>query len=182
MSKQEGFTYDPELERGYFIQIRSDFCRSPAFTVYAKVLYEVLLTYAAEKETAWPGQARLAEHLGCTDRMIRKVLRAELIPAGLVSVRRPGQGHPNTYHLHKLQTLPAKSRTERGSGLKRNHTPIKNRPAIRSRPDPRSAEIESDQIQTAEIQGEGSEFTDVDRRVMERTGLSPDEYRALRGR
>jgi hypothetical protein len=41
-------TYDPEIGPGYFTQIRSDFMRHEGFKPLVKVLYIVLLSYAAE--------------------------------------------------------------------------------------------------------------------------------------
>lgn len=141
----EELAYDPELGPGYFIQIRTDFLRSPAFTPTAKVLYEVLLTYAGEGATAWPGQQRLAEHLGVTDRTIRTILQRELIPAGLVTVQRVGLNKTNRYHLHKLSTLPP-TKDRKNFPIQspdRKNLPIKNGNAILSKVETVSVEIES---------------------------------------
>lgn len=108
MNEDGEFTYDPELEPGYFIQIRSDFVRSGAFTSDAKILYEVLLTFAAERVKAWPGQARLCECCQVTANTLRKALRElQQTDPPLVTIKRRGQGLTNMYHLHKLAILPA---------------------------------------------------------------------------
>jgi len=97
--------YDPELAAGYFVQIRSDFMRSPAFKPLIKTLYIILLSYAAEGATAWPGQARLAGECAVSEPTLRTALGA-LRGAGLITIKRRGQGRPNLYHLHKLPVLP----------------------------------------------------------------------------
>jgi len=97
--------YDPELGPGYFVQIRSDFMRSAAFKPLVKTLYIILLSYAAEGATAWPGQARLAGECAVSEPTLRTALGA-LRTAGLITIKRRGQGRPNLYHLHKLPVLP----------------------------------------------------------------------------
>jgi hypothetical protein len=99
------FTADAELRPGYFVQAATRFLRAPNVTPYAKVLYLVLCSYAGAGATAWPGQGRLAQECGCSERMIRKVLTAELVPLGLVEVHQQGLNRTNRYHLHKLPTL-----------------------------------------------------------------------------
>ncbi|MHB1505141.1 MAG: helix-turn-helix domain-containing protein [Sulfobacillus sp.] len=64
----------------------------------AKELYTLLFDFAWQSGRAFPGQVRLAAMLGVTDRSIRTYL-AELVAAGLLTVRRRGQGQTNIYQL-----------------------------------------------------------------------------------
>lgn len=147
--------YDPELGPGYFVQVRTDFLRSPAFSPYAKVLYEVLLSYAGEGCTAWPGQVRLAAEVGCTDRMIRKVLKTELVPAGLVSVQQIGFTRTNRYRVHKLPTLPPRGERNQvpARGRRRNQVPIRARNGIPPKAESGSHKVESAQPESAQEHG-----------------------------
>lgn len=163
-------TYDPELAAGYYIQIRSDFLRSPAFTPIAKVLYEVLLTYAAEKATAWPGQARLARECAVSEPTIRRAL-GELRAATLVTQERRGLNLTNRYHLHKLATLPAHAGTKKSFVPMRKNFPPQNTSHLRSRPEPASAKVESEETESVKIE-EGPDYLqqEVSRRL-ERAGI-----------
>ncbi len=65
----------------------------------AKLTYAMLLKYAWEKNSSFPGQAQLAEDLGATDRSIRTYL-SDLEANGLVEIHRRGLGRPNLYILN----------------------------------------------------------------------------------
>lgn len=117
----QSFTFDDDLVHGYWVQIASDFLRCPKFSPLAKALYGLLLTYAQEKATAFPGQDRLCEELGVTDKPLRGAA-CELIDAGMLRVKRRGQGKTNLYHVAKWQ-----SRTKDSTELEPDNRQIKNR-------------------------------------------------------
>lgn len=100
-------TYDPELAPGYFVQVRSDFFLCNEFSLEARSLYVTLLIYCGKKITAFPGQERLAEHMGVGRTKVWQALN-ELIEAGFVQVKRRGQGLTNIYHVRKLPLVVSK--------------------------------------------------------------------------
>ena len=59
----------------------------------------MLLKYARELDECFPGQERLARDMGSSKRSIVRFI-AELEKAGLVTVKRRGQGRPNLYTIH----------------------------------------------------------------------------------
>jgi len=65
----------------------------------AKLTYAMLLKYAWEKNSSFPGQEQLAKDLGATDRSIRTYL-GDLETHGLVEIHRRGLGRPNLYILN----------------------------------------------------------------------------------
>ena len=65
----------------------------------AKLTYAMLLKYARELDQCFPGQERLARDMGNGRRSIGRYI-AELEKAGLVTVKRRGQGRPNLYTVH----------------------------------------------------------------------------------
>lgn len=65
----------------------------------AKLTYAMLLKYARELHECFPGQERLADDMGCSVRSISRYI-SDLENAGLVSVKRRGQGRPNLYTVY----------------------------------------------------------------------------------
>ena len=72
---------------------------SKEISVGAKLIYAMLLKYARELEECFPGQKRLADDMGSSERSVRTWLK-ELETAGLVSIKQRGQGRPNLYTVH----------------------------------------------------------------------------------
>jgi hypothetical protein len=72
---------------------------SKEISVGAKLVYAMLLKYAREMDECFPGQERLARDMGTGKRSIVRYI-AELERAGLLSVKRRGQGRPNLYTVH----------------------------------------------------------------------------------
>lgn len=69
---------------------------SQAVSVGAKLTYAMLLKYAREMNECFPGQDRLAADMGTGKRSVVRYI-AELEKAGLLTVKRRGQGRPNLY-------------------------------------------------------------------------------------
>ena len=72
---------------------------SKGISVGAKLTYAMLLKYARELDECFPGQDRLAQDIGTARQSVNAYIR-ELRQAGLISVRRRGQGRPNVYTVH----------------------------------------------------------------------------------
>ena len=72
---------------------------SQAISVGAKLTYAMLLKYAREMNECFPGQDRLAADMGSGRRSVVRYI-AELERAGLLTVKRRGQGRPNLYTVH----------------------------------------------------------------------------------
>jgi DNA-binding transcriptional ArsR family regulator len=72
---------------------------SKEISVGAKLIYAMLLKYARELDECFPGQKKLADDMGSSERSVRSWLK-ELEKAGLVSIKQRGQGWPNLYTVH----------------------------------------------------------------------------------
>jgi hypothetical protein len=70
----------------------------------AKVTYLLLLDYARQDNTCWPGQATLAAERGLKERAIRNHL-TELEGRGLISVEQRGLRKTNIYWLENVQEV-----------------------------------------------------------------------------
>jgi len=108
---------DSTLKRG-FTPVPNAVLFAPDLSMAAKCLYAVLLAFAWQEDECFPGQERLAEACGCTDRTVRKYLD-ELREYGLVSWVRRGLTMTNIYYIHdisrveRLKALKIKDRKER---------------------------------------------------------------------
>ena len=81
-----------------FTQVPNFILKSKKLTAGDKMTFAMLLSYAWQKDFCYPGQKRLAEDLGLTDRSVRTHIKS-LETVGLLEIKRPGQGKNNVYVL-----------------------------------------------------------------------------------
>jgi hypothetical protein len=86
-----------------FTQIPNEVLFYDKLTPQARLLYAILVSFAWFENECWPGQTRLAEAMGCSEKMIRKYLN-ELREHDLVEwKRREGAvGLTNVYFIRPL--------------------------------------------------------------------------------
>lgn len=98
---------DEALAAG-FTQIPNLVLRRSDLQPGAKLTYMVLLSYAWQKDHAYPGQDRLATDMGVSERSVITYLK-QLQETGLITIRRRGLGLTNIYVLHRLSPGSEKS-------------------------------------------------------------------------
>lgn len=81
-------------------------------SVGARLLYAALKHYAWSSESCWPGQERLADELGVSEKSLRAYLK-ELQDARLIRVRRRGLGKTNLYFLPPLNGKYSRSEPDK---------------------------------------------------------------------
>ncbi|MGE0682425.1 MAG: helix-turn-helix domain-containing protein [Candidatus Binatia bacterium] len=91
-------TKDPIVQGG-FTQVPNFILKKEALSAGAKVTYAMFLQYAWHNDSCFPGQERLAKDVGAAERSVRTYIQ-ELKTAGLLEVRRRGQGKTNLYTIH----------------------------------------------------------------------------------
>jgi len=129
---------DPVLKKG-FVATPNLILAAPGLSLPAKALYSILLMFAWQKEECFPGQEKLAEVAGCTDRTIRKYLD-ELREYGLISWTQRGLNQTNIYYINdiskvgRLQALCCKDRKEL-SGPDRKGCSVQNRKELSDKKD-----------------------------------------------
>jgi Helix-turn-helix domain len=96
-----------------FTQVPNFILTNPVISVGAKLAYAMLLKYAWQDDACFPGQVKLAEDMGATDRSVRTYLK-ELEAAELLEIKQRGLGKTNLYRLH-LTIKPRKGDTSRRS-------------------------------------------------------------------
>src|SRR5665213_2400318 len=77
--------------RGGFTQVPNFLLKSKKLSSGDKMTFAMLLSYAWQNDFCFPGQEKLAEDLGLSDRSVRTHLKA-LEAAKLLVIRRRGQG------------------------------------------------------------------------------------------
>ena len=89
-----------------FTQLPRYVLRDKRLSFGARLTYAVLLSYAWQEERCFPGQKRMAQDLGTSDRSIRTFLK-ELKRRGYVDWKQQGLNKPNIYYIldyHPLET------------------------------------------------------------------------------
>ena len=102
LATRHGFTQVPN-----FILTKND------ISVGAKLAYAMLLKYAWDNGACFPGQVKLAQDMGATDRSVRTYLK-ELESAELLEITQRGLGKTNLYRLH-LTVKPKNTNQSRRS-------------------------------------------------------------------
>jgi hypothetical protein len=92
-----------------FTQVPNFILTNSNISVGAKLAYAMLLKYAWNNDACFPGQVKLADDMGATDRSVRTYLK-ELETAELLEIKQRGLGKTNLYRLHL--TVKPKSATQ----------------------------------------------------------------------
>src|SRR5437016_12006942 len=85
--------------RGGFTQVPNFLLKSNRLSAGDKMTFAMLLSYAWQNDFCFPGQTRLAQDLGLSDRSVRTHLKS-LETIGLLAIQRRGQGKTNIYELN----------------------------------------------------------------------------------
>jgi hypothetical protein len=91
-------TLDP-VARGGFTQVPNFILRDGTLGLGAKVAYSMFLHFAWNNDSCFPGQDRLAQHMGMSVSRVNEFIK-ELESAGLVEITRRGQGKTNLYRVN----------------------------------------------------------------------------------
>lgn len=91
---------DTQRRQG-FVMLPHAIVESPLLSNAAKIAYALLLKYARQDGSCYPGQERMARDLGVSRNAVSRYI-AELAATGAISVKRRGQGKTNLYTLPVL--------------------------------------------------------------------------------
>ena len=100
------------VTRHGFTQVPNFLLTKNDISVGAKLAYAMLLKYAWNNDACFPGQVKLAEDMGATDRSVRTYLK-ELETAELLEITQRGLGKTNLYRLHLTVKPKNTSQTRR---------------------------------------------------------------------
>lgn len=102
-----------------FTQLPKFVLKDKRLSFGARLTYAVLLSYAWQDDSCFPGQERMAVDLGATDRSVRNFL-SELKDFGYIDWKQQGLGKPNIYFILDYQPLQIEADRKPVSGLERN--------------------------------------------------------------
>jgi hypothetical protein len=105
------------LKKG-FTQIPNYILRDHKLSFGARLVYAVLLSYAWQEDSCFPGQERIAEDLGTSDRSVRTYL-SELKERGYIDWKQQGLNKTNVYYILDYQPLKSEVDRKQASGLDR---------------------------------------------------------------
>ena len=91
-------TADPIARYG-FTQLPNFILRNPDISIGAKTVYSLFISYAWHNNLCFPGQERLAEHMGVNVSTVSRAT-AELEDCSLIEIERRGQGKTNFYTIN----------------------------------------------------------------------------------
>jgi helix-turn-helix protein len=91
-------TADPIARYG-FTQLPNFILRNPDLSANAKTAYSLLLSYAWHNNLCFPGQERLAEHMGSHVSTVSRAI-TELEDVSLIEIERRGQGQTHLYTIN----------------------------------------------------------------------------------
>jgi len=93
-----------------FTQLPNYVLKAKKLSFGARLAYAVLLSYAWQEDSCFPGQLRMAEDLDTTPRMLRNYLN-ELKKYGFIDWQRRGLNKTNVYYI--LDYKPIKIEADR---------------------------------------------------------------------
>ena len=94
-----------------FTQVPNFLLRLKEITSGDKMTFAMILSYAWQNDSCFPGQATLAKDMGVDERTVRRHIQA-LQTAGLLVIQQRGQGKTNIYELN-LAVVKGKVRRSR---------------------------------------------------------------------
>jgi hypothetical protein len=99
----ERIIVENEMLRAGFAALPYMVLRDTRLSVGARLAYAVLLMYAWQEGSCFPGQKRMAADLGISERNLRRFL-SELRGLAYISWRKVLPGGTNTYTLHDVKS------------------------------------------------------------------------------
>ncbi len=87
-----------------FTQLPNYVLKDKKLSFGARLTYAVLLSYAWQEDSCFPGQQRMAEDLGASDRSIRTFL-GELKDRGYIDWKQQGLNKTNIYYILDFKPL-----------------------------------------------------------------------------
>ena len=130
-ARLERIVIENEMLRAGFAAFPYVVLRDVRLSVGARLAYAVLLMYAWQEGSCFPGQARMARDLGVSQRHLRRYL-VELRQLGYISWRKTMPGGTNTYLIHDVKSkLRAKAKGTSASSQRGHRGPLNRDSEVR---------------------------------------------------
>jgi DNA-binding MarR family transcriptional regulator len=117
LEKNTVVVQDAALKTG-FVQLPNFILTDKELSAYAKLSYALLLSYAWQKDSCFPGQERMANDLGVSRQYLSKALK-ELQEHSYISIERRGLNKTNVYTILSIQKRWEKFKKKLGKPINR---------------------------------------------------------------
>lgn len=114
LEKNTIIVQDAALKTG-FVQLPNFILTDKKLSAFAKLSYALLLSYAWQKDSCFPGQERMADDLGLSERHLRRAIK-ELEDCNYISVERRGLNKTNVYTILSIQKRWEKYQQKKQNG------------------------------------------------------------------
>lgn len=129
--RYERVLVENEMLRAGFAAVPYKVLKDTRLSAGARLAYAILLMYAWQEGSCFPGQQRMAQDLGVTDRHLRRFL-IELRELGYISWRKTMPWGSNTYTILDVRTkLRAEPKRTQVSGRGGHRRPVRTDKGVR---------------------------------------------------
>ena len=98
-------------KKNRFIQIENSFINNSQYSIYEKMVYMSLCTYAMDKNNCYPSQTTIAKNLNVSRTMVIKAMQGLEEKGGLLIINRKAESN------RKISNLYILSEIDLGSGM-----------------------------------------------------------------
>ena len=104
MNELAGFNV---YKKNRFIQIENSFINNPQYSIYEKMVYMSLCTYAMDKNNCYPSQTTIAKNLNISRTMVIKAMKGLEEKDGLLIINRKTESNRKISNLYILAEIDA---------------------------------------------------------------------------
>ena len=94
-------------KKNRFIQIENSFINNPRYSIYEKMVYISLCTYAMDKNNCYPSQTTIAKNLSVSRTMVIKAMKGLEEKNGLLIINRKAESNRKISNLYILAEIDA---------------------------------------------------------------------------
>ena len=94
-------------KKNRFIQIENSFINNSQYSIYEKMVYISLCTYAMDKNNCYPSQSKIAKNLNISRTMVIKAMQGLEEKNGLLIINRKAESNRKISNLYILAEIDA---------------------------------------------------------------------------
>ena len=96
-------------KKNRFIQIENSFVNNCRYSIYEKMVYMSLCTYAMDKNNCYPSQSTIAKNLNVSRTMVIKAMQGLEEKSGLLIINRKTESNRKISNLYILAEIDART-------------------------------------------------------------------------
>jgi len=95
--------------RGYFVMAENAFLNKLDLTIYEKMVFLSLCTYAGKSNACFPGQKGIAKNLGISVRTVNTTIKSLEDKSGLIIIKQYTETNRKTVNMYMLADIDQKT-------------------------------------------------------------------------